>query len=162
MKVRFVLSALILLSFTASAWGPATQRYICDEAVKQVWGQDAVVQCLPKKSSKFMGDFCEHLYRMKGADVYARCKNSLQKRDFIHPANMVDELFNDTGLWHDYSQCPVKPGPARYLMCGTREDAPAPKEAERWLRPLSRRRTPVCESMTSALGRHTTRKGRTP
>jgi len=131
-RARFVLSALILLSFTASAWGPATQRYICDEAVKQVWGQDAVVQCLPKKSSKFMGDFCEHLYRMKGADVYARCKSSFQKRDFIHPANMVDELFNDTELWHDYGQCPVRPGPARYLMCGTREDAPAPKEAEHW------------------------------
>jgi hypothetical protein len=131
-RILPLLAALLVLSGVVSAWGPATQRFICDEAVEAVWGQATVAECLPKKSSKFLEEYCEHLYSIKGADVYVRCKNSYQRRDFVHPANIVDEFFNDTEFWHDYSQCPIRPGPGRYLICGSKDDAPAPREAQRW------------------------------
>jgi|GEM_PF-1949838 len=131
-KKSLIILTILGLSIQAASWGPATHKYFCDNAVEQVWGAGVVKQCLPKKSSRFMDDFCELVYLMKDAQAYKACRDSYKKKGFIHPANIPDELFNDSELFHDYSHCPVRPGPARYQLCGDREDAPAPSEAQRW------------------------------
>ena len=132
MRIIHVIATLVILSLSVQAWGPATHRHICDEAVKEAFGLGVASKCLPRKSSQFMDDFCAQAYRMTDAETYRKCRDSYKKREFIHPANMPDELFNDTENFHDYSQCPVRPGPARQLLCGSKDDTPAPKEANRW------------------------------
>ncbi|MFH1789324.1 MAG: hypothetical protein ABH834_08085 [Candidatus Altiarchaeota archaeon] len=132
MKIIPVITALMILSLSVQAWGPATHRHICDEAVKEAFGLGVASKCLPRKSSAFMDEFCAQAYKMTDAETYRECRDSYKRREFIHPANMPDELFNDTENFHDYSKCPIRPGPAKQLLCGSKDDAPAPREANRW------------------------------
>lgn len=140
-----IISAFILIALVAQAgaWGPATHRFVCDEAVKEVWGEGIATKCLPRKSSAFMDEFCELIYRVKGVQAFQLCRDSYQRRNFIHPANIPDELFNDTALFHDYSRCPIRPGPARNFLCGAKEDAPAAREAWNWFN-MSMKADEVC------------------
>ena len=132
MSVKKAFAVILLLSFSASAWGPSTHQYICNQAVEQLWGPATVTQCLPRKSSKFMDEFCERVYRMSDAPTYRECRNSYKQRNFMHPANLPDDLLNDTANFHDYTRCPIRPGPSRYLLCGSKDDDAAPRQARRW------------------------------
>jgi len=131
-KTIAYFTLFLLLAGNTASWKPNTHKHICDKAVEEVWGQGIVNQCLPRKSSKFLYEFCKTVLTEKGMDEYNRCKNAVSLRDFIHPALYPDQIFNDTHLHHDYSKCPIRPGPAKNRLCGTRTEKPAQEEAERW------------------------------
>lgn len=126
------LILILLIIGTVSAWNPYTKRYICETAVKEVWGSPAITNCLTMKSSKSIRGFCDAVYDVKGVQLHRECLNSLRGHEFFHASEIPEKLFNDSELHHDYSKCPARPGPAKHFICGDKEDKAAQEQADIW------------------------------
>ena len=122
MRASCFLSCIIvvLLAGQAAPWGPATNEFICQEAVTQVWGEDTYVNC-------FVSTRIEDMCALMEKEYQDECL-----RLTVMPWNIPDGLYRDFEKHHDYTMCPTqKPSQAKYL-CSDRDDAPALSEAREW------------------------------
>lgn len=117
-----MLSLFVIIFFmitSASSWGPKTNEYICQQAVTKVWSEEAFLNCFV---STRIDDICSLLdegYREE-------CL-----RLTVMPWSIVDDVYNDSEKWHDYSLCHVS-GNAGKTLCGDKSFTPAGDEANEW------------------------------
>jgi hypothetical protein len=131
-NATLVLLGLLLVSGEGLAWGPFTNRYICHEAVKFVWGVDVVAKCLPQTDQTALGVFCDSVYSIMGPQYEGACRKAVNDRVEIDPATVSDEIFNDTGNHYDFSRCPINKGTNRQWICGD-GGSPAHDMYSRWV-----------------------------
>jgi hypothetical protein len=129
--ILFVV-ALILLSGQASAWGQFASRFVCHEAVKFVWGPDAVGQCLPPKDKATLEGFCDSVYDVMGPKYEDSCRFAADSGAQMHPSLISYDLFNDTENHYDFSRCPINEGNMKMWVCGD-GSRPAYDMYERWM-----------------------------
>jgi hypothetical protein len=113
-----VLLSLSQISSSALAWGPFTNRYICNEAVKFVWGVDAVAQCLSQGQAGGSVGFCDSVYDVMGQEYESKCRDALRAGVAIDPSTVSQEIFNDTRNHFDFSKCPINKGTNKQWICG--------------------------------------------
>ena len=124
---------ILVLAFVccgADAWGPATQKYICHEAVKFVWGVDAVGECLPVRDPEFLTEFCESVYGVLGEEYEKKCLAAVGDGVEMHPAVVSDAVLGDSGNHLDFGGCPIHKGSAKWV-CGD-GSRPAYETAVKW------------------------------
>jgi hypothetical protein len=134
MKIR-MFSALIaiLLCGSASAWGPAASKFICNEAVKYVWGVNATADCLPPSDPYVMQKVCDSTYNVLGSDYESRCRSALAAGSVVHPALISYLVYNDSENHYDYARCPLSSS-AKNWICGDSSVHPASDIAREWFR----------------------------
>ncbi|MBD3387349.1 MAG: hypothetical protein GF416_00180 [Candidatus Altiarchaeales archaeon] len=134
MKLLNVLMALMLLAGSASAWGPLTQKHICHEAVKFVWGVEAVGECIPLRDEISLQELCESAYSLMGEDIQEKCLKGLEEGVEFHPSTVSYSIFEDEENHMDYFTCPIKKGSDRDWICGDKNDRPAYETSLKWFR----------------------------
>lgn len=127
------LLAAMLLSGSVSAWGPVASKFICNEAVKYVWGVNATAECLPPTDPYVMQNVCESTYNVLGPDYESRCRAAVAGGSVIHPALFSYLVFNDTDNHVDYTRCPLSTA-AKNWICGDPSVHPASDVAKEWFR----------------------------
>ena len=106
---------IIFLSATGSAWGPETHKYICEQAVENIWGKNIGEFCLTNPGIAFQGDFCDDIQNELTDEAYQTC---IAEENIIDPSYMVESFFNDTENLYDYSKCPIPENePNRKWIC---------------------------------------------
>jgi hypothetical protein len=125
--------AVLALAAPASAWGPYASRFICNEAVKFVWGTDAVAQCLPMTDNESIGQFCEAVYRVMGQGYEEKCMAAASSGAAFEPSLASYDVLKDADNHFDYGRCPIKELTARAWVCGDSGDRPARRMFEEWM-----------------------------
>lgn len=132
MKAGFFVLALLVLFLVpyASAWSNQTYMYVCDQAVKYVFGSDSLEACVYKQSIDFQKDFCSVIRAKVGEVAYNSC---IAETGVVHPALMPTLFFNDPESHMDYSVCEIKNDAASGYLCGSVNENPALDEYNSWL-----------------------------
>lgn len=133
MRIQYVILSLIFLSGAAGAWGPATDKFVCHEAVKFVWGVEAVGECIPMRDSISLSEFCEATYRVMGEDYQLKCKQAVSDEGRLHPSMVSTDVFADSENHFDFYHCPINKGNERDWICGDRWDRPAYELSKEWM-----------------------------
>lgn len=126
LNIIFILSATL-----ASAWSNLTYIYVCDEAVKYVWGTDVLNKCVYTQDTSLHKNFCETVLKAAGEDAYHSC---IGEKVFVHPALASNAFFNDPQLHRDYSSCPIKSEIDARHLCSRDKNNPALEQALRWFK----------------------------
>ena len=126
--------AVLLASGAAVAWGPTTQKYICSESVKFVWGTEAVDECIPVEDTEFLAEFCGSAYSVMGGEYEEKCLKAVEEKVDVHPSLISSDMFRDTGNHYDFHRCPIHKGSAKDWVCGDRDSRPAYDMAEKWFK----------------------------
>lgn len=130
-NISTILLLLTVLSPAATGWGNETQKYICDKVVSEVWGEQALNQCL-KFDKTLQTELCSEIKQTVGEEAYEKCIQETNNGNYIHPATIPYALFNDTAEHCDYSVCPAKGAVNQQLMCGNPLITPAKDNSEKW------------------------------
>ncbi|MFH1788628.1 MAG: hypothetical protein ABH834_04550 [Candidatus Altiarchaeota archaeon] len=118
---------VFLFSFGARAWGPAAHKFICEEAVVNVWGEDALTQCFPEGEPSEWYRFC-----VKYAPSPELTWDCLNYSKVYHPAVWGDILLGDKTEHVDYGECPVRSTLDAKYLCGDSDFRPAFDRALEW------------------------------
>ncbi|HHQ45231.1 MAG TPA: hypothetical protein ENN13_03735 [Candidatus Altiarchaeales archaeon] len=132
MKTAYTLLALTILSATTVAWGPVAHKYLCEEAVKNVWGGEAIEECITNPPSDFLLRLCEAAREVSGDEYYETCKSTIFQNANVHPSMVPAEIFGDEILHKNYDSCPIKDPSKKTYYCGSRGDGKAPELAQKW------------------------------
>ncbi|MFH1125818.1 MAG: hypothetical protein V1703_01720 [Candidatus Altiarchaeota archaeon] len=126
----FFLSFLLLLLIPcASAWSNNTYIYVCDNAVRYVWGSEALETCIKSQSLDFQKNFCNVLLLHAGEEAYSRC---MAENSLTHPALMSNLFFNDPEYHRDYSSCPIRSDIDSKYLCAGDNGSPVLERSLMW------------------------------
>jgi len=125
--------AILILCANVSAWGPATDRFICHESVKFVWGVDAIAQCIPLQDQESLNAICYASSAVLGRDFQPKCLKAVANNTNVDPSTMSADIFQDSENHYDFSHCPLTSG-GNTWVCGDPLDRPAYDVAQKWFK----------------------------
>ncbi|MBD3261162.1 MAG: hypothetical protein GF334_05685 [Candidatus Altiarchaeales archaeon] len=127
----------LLLIGLCSGFGPQTQKHICEQAVKQAWGKDTYLKCIPTEDVDFIQKLCSLSAEINGEETEQRCLTYMTKNTDTHPALIPYNVFRDQHLHYNFNTCPIDSGPQRMWICGEPGQGGALRTAENWFNAMS-------------------------
>lgn len=122
-----VLCVVFLLALSVNAWGPKTHKFICEEAVRSVWGVEALADCFPEGEPAEWSRFC--VKYVPSLELTWDCLNYSR---VYHPAVLGDNLFGDKDEHVDYGKCVIHSTLDANYLCGDMGFRPAMDKALEW------------------------------
>lgn len=131
--MKRLILLLILLSPTTQSWGPETHKYMCNEAIRDVWGANVLTKCIREQSSEFMNKICDQTREVMGEEYGETCRTRLPTAKDIHPATIPNSIFLDEDVHLNHLKCPLRNPAHRKWFCVQEGEGKAVEYAEKWL-----------------------------